>query len=117
MAINNEEPILSGPDHDLMRMIGELALDLHSNRSTELTSTLPPGSPEPSQLKTSDFLIQGNTVRFSSIEARNRCVAAYVFEKNRQPFANDTQKWINTANELWMHEISDNDSATGHLLA
>lgn len=108
---------MSEPDHDLMKMVGELALNLHMNRSDELCADLHPESPKPSQKETADYLIEGKTVRFSSIEARNRCVAAYVFEKNRQAFANNKQMWLSMACDLWRCEIGKADSAAGRLLA
>lgn len=108
---------MSGPDCDLVRAVGEIALDLHMNRPDELSSTLPPESPQPFQKETDDYFIDGKTVSFSSVEARNRCVATYVFEKNQQAFANDMQMWLSTAFELWKHESGNPDSAAGRLLA
>jgi hypothetical protein len=109
--------VLSGPDHDLTKMVGELALNLHMNWSDELIADLQADSPKPSQKETSDYFIEGKTIRFSSIEARNRCVAVYVFEKNRQAFADNMQMWLSTARDLWQCEIGKADSAAGRLLA
>ena len=117
MAVSKEEHSMPGPDHDCTSMVGKLALDLHANRSEELSSDLPPESPKPSCKETTDYLIEGKTVRFSSIEARNRCVAEYVYEKNRQAFANNQQMWLSTACDLWRREIGKADSAAGRLLA
>jgi hypothetical protein len=117
MPVNDEEHSLPEQNKTENRMIDELALDLHLKRSEELIADLPSDSPEPSQKETNDYIIDGKTVRFPSIEARNRCVARYLFEKNRQAFANNPQMWLSTARDLWRHEIGKNDTAGGRLLA
>ena len=104
-------------DDSIFKVVGELALDSHMRRSPDLTFNLPENFSQLVKEETTDYLVDGKTVRFSSIEARNRCVAAYVFEKNRMAFANDAQQWLTTGNELWRQEIGDSDSACGRLLA
>ncbi|MBI5056153.1 MAG: hypothetical protein HZB61_06025 [Nitrospirae bacterium] len=103
-----------------MIIVGECAFDLHMKQSEELICDLPVEDAEnlkSSHKETDDFVIDGNTLRFPSIEARNRCVAAYVFQKNRQAFSDDAQKWIGTAYDLWRCEIGMADSASGGLLS
>jgi len=108
---------VSGPDHDFANMVGELALKLHMNQSDSLSSDLPAESLKPSYEEATDYRIEGKTVRFSSIEARNRCVAVHVHNKNRQAFATDTQMWLSATHDLWRCEIGEADSAAGRLLA
>lgn len=116
--MNDKERTLSGSKDELMSFIGALALNLHMNRSEELSCELPPEKCGPfPERKTEDYLIDGNTVRFASIEARNRCVATYEFEKNRTVFVSDARMWFSTAHDLWRCEIGKTDSAAGRLLA
>jgi len=76
MPVDDEQSTLPESDDQLFRMIGELALDIHTNRPDELSGTLPIVSELSSlQRKTADYQIDGTTVHFSSLEARNRVVA------------------------------------------
>lgn len=108
---------MSEPENDTNRIVGELALDLHLKGSETLDADLPSERPDPSQKETDDYRVDGRTVRYLSIEARNRCVAKYVHEKNRQQFANNLHMWFSTASDLWRREIGKADSAAGRLLA
>jgi len=98
-------------------LIGELALKLHKNRTEELSCDLPVGSQQPIKGNSLYFIVEGNTVRFSSTEARNRCIASYLFEKNLKSFKADSQMWLKVAYDLWRHEITKNERASGRLLA
>ncbi len=116
--MNDKEPKLSASKDDLTSLIGSLALNLHMNHPEELSCDLPPEQCGPFlERDTEDYLIYGNTLRFTSIEARNRCVASHEFEKNRMVFAGGTRLWLNAAHDLWRCEIGKPDSAAGRLLA
>jgi hypothetical protein len=117
MAAEKEGQNMSDPNDDDTKTVGDLALTLHMERSAELIADLPAGSPKLSDRETDDYLIEDNTVRFTSLEARNRLVAEHVFKKNRQTFANDEQLWLRSARDLWRHEIGKTDTAGGRLLA
>jgi len=117
MSFNNEESTLPDSEDALTRMIGELALNLLMNRSGELSFDIPAEKVIPSQKETPDYLIDGHTIRFSSIEARNRTIANHVFKENQTVFESDSQKWLSTAHNIWRYEIGKADSAAGHLLA
>lgn len=100
------------------QMIGVLAQHLHNTHSNELCCDIPIGiSGTLHQEKSEEYSIGDKTVLFASLEARNRCVASYTFEINKTAFADDAQKWLETAHELLRHEIGNADSAAGRLLA
>lgn len=117
MPLNDEESTLLGSEDALTRMIGELALNLLMNRSGELSCDIPAEKVIPSRKETPDYLIDGHTIRFSSIEARNRTIANHVFKENQTAFESDSQMWLSTAHNIWRHEIGKAGSAAGHLLA
>lgn len=109
---------MSGNADDLIKIIGPLAIEIHANRSDELIGDLPSETDTPPfNTETSEFQIDGSTVRFTSIEARNQIVAAYKFMGNRNEFSHDDPRWLDVAHELWRNEIGKNDSAAGRLLA
>lgn len=98
--------------------IGALALNLHKTRTDGLICDIPTESTEPFlPEENSDYLIDGKTIRFASLEARNRCVASYAFEINKTAFSGDTQKWLEAAHDLLRCEIGKTDTAAGRLLA
>ena len=102
----------------MKEIIGALALTLHKTRTDGLICDIPTESIEPFlPEETSDYLIDGKTIRFASLDARNRCVASYAFEINKTAFAGDTHKWLETAHDLLCCEIGKADSAAGRLLA
>jgi hypothetical protein len=103
-------------DDDLPGIIGAVALELHTNRPEELTGTLPIIRQWPStQRETPDYQIDGDTVRFSSIEARNSVLAAHLF-REKQALHFSEQDWLSLAHNLLVREIGK-DSAAGRLLA
>lgn len=103
---------------DMKEIIGKLALNLHKNRSDELICDFPLESKDSChQRESSDYLIDEKTIRFVSLEARNRCVASYEFKINKTTFASDSRKWLGAAHDLWRYEIGKTDSASGRLLA
>jgi hypothetical protein len=98
-------------------LIGELALKLLKNRTEELSCDLPVDSHLTAHVTTGDFIVEGDTVRFTSTEARNRCIASHLFKSNRKHSKADSNLWLNTAYDLWRHEIGKDDRASGRLLA
>lgn len=102
----------------MMEIIGALALNLHKNRSDELICDIPMESTDsfyPGEF--ADYLIDDKIIRFASLEARNRYVASYEFERNKTAFVGDARKWLDIAHDLWRCEIGKADSASGRLLA
>lgn len=100
------------------QMIGVLAQHLHSTLPNELCCDIPiENLGTLYQEQSAEYSIDDKTVRFTSLEARNRCVASYTFEINKTAFADDPQKWLEAAHELLRHEIGKADSAAGRLLA
>jgi hypothetical protein len=116
MQINSnssESPSLD----DIARVIGDLALGLHVSDSSELNGKLPSAPTGFSgKTETPDYKIEDDVVLFPTIEARNRIVAAHVF-KERKALPSAEQAWLETAYDLWRHEIQNSDTATGRLLA
>lgn len=117
MSLNDEKSTLSGLEDELTRMIGELALNLLKNGSVELSCDIPVEKIIPSQKETPDYSIDGHVIRFSSIQARNRTIAAHVFKEKQNAFESDSKMWLDTAHGIWRHEIGKDDSAAGRLLA
>jgi hypothetical protein len=119
MNDRDKEPSSPGSQQDeLIDLIGSLALNLHINHSEALSCELPTERCGQFQTcETADYLIDKNTIRFTSIEARNRLVAAYEFGKNQTVFIGEPQLWISAACNLWSREIGKSDSAAGRLLA
>lgn len=106
------------PNNDVIALIGPLALKLYTDESDELSTEL---NDAPNWSKTAepseDYKIEGHTVYFSSVAARNRVVAAFTYQKHQEEFENDEEKWIPLAYDLCRHEIGSEDSAAGRLLA
>lgn len=103
---------------DMKQMIGALAQNLHKTRSDELCCDAPMESIGTlHQGESAEYSIDDKIIRFSSLEARNRCVASHVFEINKTAFAGDPQKWLETAHDLLCCEIGKADTASGRLLA
>ena len=105
-------------NNDVIDLIGPLALKLHIEESDELNAGL---SDVPDWFDraapSEDYKIEGNTVCFASRAARNRVVAAFAYAKQENEFAKHEVKWIPFAYDLWRHEIGQEDSAAGRLLA
>ena len=96
------------------KIIGEIALDLHSDHSKGLSCKLPDRLTDK---ETDYYNIKKNIVSFRSLETRNIFLANYLFENNKEAFKNDPSQWIRTAHMLWRNEIGMTDSAAGRLLA
>ncbi len=108
---------MSRSEDKLLRMIGAAAYGIHVSRSDELSCDLATtGQGQAAQEGSADYLIDGCTVRFASIEARNRIVAAYKYAENREALAHNTHAWLSVAHDLWRCEIGKSDSAAGRLL-
>jgi hypothetical protein len=107
---------MTDSNDDLPGLIGTVALDIHTNRPEGLTGTLPIIREWSStQRETPDYQIDGDTVRFSSIEARNSVLAAHLFRENQAVHFGE-QDWVSLAHDLLVREIGK-DSAAGRLLA
>jgi len=103
---------------DLKQIIGALAQNLHNTRSDELCCDIPIESLGTlHQGESAEYSIDDKTIRFASREVRNRCVASYVFEKNKMTFATNAGMWLDAAHNLWCCEIGKTDTASGRLLA
>jgi len=105
-------------NNDVIALIGPLALKLYTDESDELSTEL---TDAPNWLKTAepseDYKIERHAVCFSSVAARNRVVASFIYQKHQEEFENDEEKWIPFAYDLSRHEIGREDSAAGRLLA
>ena len=100
------------------QLIGTLARNLHKTRSDELCCDISMESLGTlHQGESAEYSIDDQTIRFASLEARNRCVAFYEFEINKTAFVGDAQKWLETAHDLLCCEIGKADTAAGRLLA
>ena len=98
--------------------IGALALELHQTGSEELSGQLSEGvHGEIVSGNSPYYQIENNKVRFTSLESRNRTVAAYAFKESSKTLTPDSEGWITVAYDLWRHEIRSDDSAAGRLLA
>lgn len=115
--MSDEAKTAPGSEDELLRVIGAAALGMHVSRSEDLTCDLPTtGQWQAAQKGSADYLIDECTVRFTSVEARNRIVAAYKYTENREALAHNTQGWLSVAHDLWRCEIGKSDSAAGRLL-
>lgn len=115
--MSDETETVPGSEDELSRTIGAAAYRLHISRSDELTCDLPTtGQWQATQKGSADYLIDGNTVRFTSVEARNRIVATYKHTENLEALAHNVQGWLSVAHDLWRCEIGKSDSAAGRLL-
>ncbi len=103
---------------ELLEIIGALAQNLHNTRSDELCCDIPMENLSAlHQGEFAEYSIDDKTIRFASLEARNRCVASYVFEINKTEFTNNSRMWLDAAYDLWRCEIGKTDTASGRLLA
>ncbi len=116
MNVNADNFHPSESEDELDKVIGALALKIHLTGSKELSCEMPAQVRWPSsKRKTTDYEIAENTVRFSSLEARNRTVATHALRENAP--GGGAAEWLIVAYGLWRHEIGSKDSAAGRLLA
>lgn len=114
----DKQPSSTEFNAELLRIIGSLAQNLHNTRSDELCCDIPMESLGTLyQGESAEYSIDDKTIRFASLEARNRCVASYVFEKNKTVFASNSKMWLDAAHDLLRCEIGKTDTASGRLLA
>lgn len=105
-------------EDDLIQGIGQLALDIHMSRSDDLFGDFPIATDRLLlQTENAEYQLDGNSVHFSSIEARNRIVATYKFMEKRGEFTHDDFRWLVVSHELLCNEIGKSDSSAGRLLA
>lgn len=97
--------------------LGELVLHSHESGGSDLTIALPPESLHSPQERSDEIQIDGDSVVFTSIEGRNRFLASYLFDKHKEQFQLDPRQWLQTADDVWGHEIGSSDRAAGRLLA
>jgi hypothetical protein len=91
-----------------------LASELHYQRTQNITIEVL--TPLPKQIGEL-YYIEGNELKFTSIEARNHCTAVYIlrkFEKSELPL--DARRVFDEARQLWTHEIGHTDFASGRFL-
>jgi len=97
--------------------LGELVLHSHESGGSDLTIALPPESLHSPQERSDEIQIDGDSVVFASIEGRNRFLASYLFDKHKEQFQLDPRQWLQTADDVWGHEIGSSDRVAGRLLA
>lgn len=101
----------------LAQVIGAIALDLHASRSDDLLANLPAECQwVDSEFDADDYVIDKHAVRFKSIDARNRVVAAHMFNDKIDALSSDPEGWLEVAHDLWRHQTRADDSAAGRLL-
>ncbi|MDO9142161.1 MAG: hypothetical protein Q7U38_17720 [Methylobacter sp.] len=97
--------------------VTRLASELHYQRSQNITiEVLTPISFSPKQVDEL-YYIEGNELKFTSIEARNHCTAAHGFRKfydSELPL--DARKIFDEAHQLWIQEIGHTDFTDGRFL-
>lgn len=97
--------------------VARLASELHYQRTPNITiEVLTPISFSPKQID-EIYCIDGNDLKFTSIEARNHCTAVHSFRKFEElEFAMDARTMFDEAHQLWIHEIGHTDSTDGRFL-
>lgn len=98
--------------------VGRLALRLHHQQSENLAvedeSVL---CLEDDTQEAPRWTVQGNRLLFSSLSARNQCVALQFYRENIHPATPvSVANAFDLAHKLWQHEIGRADSAAGRLL-
>jgi hypothetical protein len=108
---------MSKTEDEFENIVGALALELHNSDSEDLTCDVPKmGFQFTPELNTPDYQVEGEKLRFTSLEARNRIVSTHVFKEKRHALG-DSMEWMAVAHDLWRHEIGNKDSAAGRFLA
>ena len=109
---------MSKVEDEFKNVIGELALKLHNSGFEDLTCDIPKMGSQPTpELNTVDYQVEGEKLRFTSLESRNHVVSTHVFKEKRYMLAANSKEWIGVAHDLWRHETGKKDSAAGRLLA
>lgn len=99
--------------------IGQLATMLHEQRCDRLSIEYSGPQQLTSDLGQYDcWVVKGNQVEFSSLDARNHCVAVHAYrEKIRDSRDISPSLVFDIALNLWRKEIGHHDSACGRFLA
>lgn len=99
--------------------VGRLALVLHRQQGDNLAvddnsvQNLKSDTQEPPS-----WTVQGSRLLFSSLSARNQCVALQFYRENIEPSSSvSAARLFNLAEELWRQEIGCADSAAGRFVA
>ena len=99
---------------DIPNGVGEAALSLHQNKSTELTIRV---DEEHSAdcIETDDFSLNNGQLRFVSLEARNRVAAIHLYQQHK-PGISDPHEWVELAIRTHRDERRSDDSVAARLL-
>ncbi len=97
--------------------IGEVALCHHQTRTRQLYFDLSDIEflVPPSEID--EYQVDGRTIQFSSLSARNRYAAEWIFSKFDMSDSTFASQLFAKAKELWRNEIGHEDMASGRLLA
>lgn len=97
--------------------VTRLASELHYQRSQNIAiEVLTPISFSPKQIDEL-YCIDGNELKFTSIEARNHCTAVHGFRKfENSELPPDARTMFDEAQQLWIHEIEHDDFTDGRFL-
>lgn len=97
--------------------VARLASELHFQRTPNITiKVLTPTSISPKQIDEL-FSIEGNELKFTSIEARNHCTAVHSFRKLAgSDLPLDARTIFDEAHQLWIEKIGHTDSTDGRFL-
>ncbi|MEE7626981.1 hypothetical protein V3O24_12475 [Methylobacter sp. Wu8] len=106
-------PILAEIPEDVAR----LASELHYQRTPNITiEVLTPISFSPKQIDEL-YCIDGNELKFTSIEARSHCTAVHSFRKfEESELPPDARTMFDEAHQLWIQEIGHTDFTDGRFL-
>lgn len=96
---------------------GEFALRLHSLGENELGLTLLPTDSAPSEDLDGVFTLSSNGIFFSTVSARNRSIADFIFDSLDSAAPDFEDALFNAAYKLWRDEIGRADMVAGRLLA
>jgi len=102
---------------EIPQEVARLASELHYQRTPNITiEVLAPISFLPKQID-EIYCIDGNELKFTSIEARNHCTAVHSFRKfEESELPLDARTMFNEAYQLWIEEIGHTDSTDGRFL-
>jgi hypothetical protein len=114
---NNEMPDTVAHVVDVIDLVGDSVLNLHSAGSFELTVTLPARISSPPTELSNAAVIDGATLRFLSLDARNDFLAEYLFNKNQDQLQGSLHMWLVAGLDVWRKEIGNANSVSGRLLA
>ncbi|MHB1188949.1 hypothetical protein [Thiobacillus sp.] len=113
------EHLFNGLGDSIPEEVGQLAALLHEQRCDQLSIEYSgPGQLTSDPGKYGCWVVQGSRVEFSSIEARNHCVAFHAYREKLQGLEEMSPLFVfDVAHGLWCKEIGHQDSACGRFLA